>query len=180
MVLTALLVLLAGCVKQPGAVRSPEPSNVAVAALLTSVDDGGTVAVSEAAMARLSAVIEARNLRPQPSGSDALVETPTAPLRLELLAEQSGDASLLVLVEASARFFSQMNGQYRWTVDVRATLVPRDKPAAALTDSYEVPVFLQFSHEGETEALQSALPMIERRLGRLLDQQLRGQQASGG
>lgn len=170
MVLKPLLLLLAGCLKQPPAVPAATNEPVALAALLSSVDDGGTAPAADEVLTRLSAVVQARNLSPRAVQAEPLAKSTTGQRRLELLAEAGAEASLLVLVESSARFFSQMNGQYRWTVEVRLHVVPRARPEAALTDAFEVPVFLIYDHEGEAEALVGALPVIERRLGLLLDQ----------
>ncbi len=168
-----LSLLLLGCLKQPAAVQAPEPQPVAVSALLVSVDDGLTAPASDEVLARLSGVIQARNLTPRVIDAAPLAGRP-AQLRLDALSEAAPDAPLRLLVEASARFFSQMNGQYRWTVEVHLELVPAGQPERALTDRFEVPVFLQFDHEGEPEALLGALPVVERRLGALLDSHLRG------
>ena len=175
MVLSLLLMLLAGCMKQPDAVRADRSEPVAVAGVLTSVDDGETATVAAETLSRLSEVVRSRNLEPKPVESAALAQSPSTTLRLELLAKTAGDATVIVLMEASARFFSQMNGQYRWTVDVRLTLAPSGQLVAEVHDDFEVPVFLQFDHEAEAEALIGALPVIERRLGALLDQHLRAQ-----
>lgn len=180
MVLKLLPLLLVGCLKQPGAVQSPTVEPVALAGVLTSVDDGASAPLTEDTLSRLAAVVQARNLSPRSLSAPGLAETISAPLRLERLAAEAGDASAVVLVEASARFFSQMNGQYRWTVDVRLTVAPRGDPSHGSTDGFEVPVFLQFDHEGEPEALSGALPIIERRLGALLDLYLVGRAEGAG
>lgn len=173
------LLLLGGCLKQPAAVQAKTPETVAVGAVLTSVDDGAMAAFSDAAMSRVSATIQARNLTARPVPFDDLSAQPAGPYRLAALVEDAGDAPLRLLIEADARFFSQMNGQYRWTVDLSLTLAPSEEGAATLTDHVEVPVFLQYDHEGEPEALTAALPVLERRLGALLDQRNRAQGAGG-
>jgi hypothetical protein len=167
------LLLLGGCLKQPAAVRAATPETVAVGAVLTSVDDGATAAFPDAAMSRVNATIEARNLNARPVPFEHLSARPAGPYRLEALIGDAGDAPLRLLIEADARFFSQMNGQYRWTVDLSLTLSSSQEGAATLTDHVEVPVFLQYDHEGEPEALAAALPVLERRLGSLLDQRNR-------
>ena len=76
---------------------------------------------------------------------------------------------LVVLVESVARFYSQLQGQYRWEVSVEATLMHPSKPAEAIVERFEVPVFLRFQHEREPEALSAAGAGIERKLQHLLD-----------
>jgi len=173
------LLLLVGCLKQPAAVQATTPEAVAVGAVLTSVDDGATAAFSEAAMSRVSAVIQARNLSVRPVPPEHLQAQPAGPYRLAALLQDAGDAPLRLLIEADARFFSQMNGQYRWTVELTLTLSPSREGATAQIDHVEVPVFLQYDHEGEPEALMAALPVLERRLGTLLDQRNRAERAGG-
>jgi hypothetical protein len=87
--------------------------------------------------------------------------------RAAAIGEQEG--GLVVLVESVARFYSQLQGQYRWEVSVEATLMDPSKPAEALVEQFEVPVFLRFQHEREPEALAAAGTEIERRLQQLLD-----------
>ena len=87
------------------------------------------------------------------------------------------DADLVLVVEAFARYGSQLNGRYRWTVQVVASVAPGDKPEDAVTSEFNVPVFLQFHHEQEPEAVSAAAPVIERQVGHLLDQVLGGMSA---
>ena len=75
----------------------------------------------------------------------------------------------MVLVEAVARFYSQLRGQYRWEVSVEATLLDPAKPEEAIVEQFDIPVFLRFQHEREPEALSAAGAELERRLQRLLD-----------
>jgi hypothetical protein len=76
---------------------------------------------------------------------------------------------LVVLVESVARFYSQLQGQYRWEVSVEATLMHPSKPAQAIVERFKIPVFLRFQHEREPEALSAAGAGIERKLQHLLD-----------
>lgn len=177
---TLTLLTLTGCLKQPPAVTSGEGAPVALGAVLTGVDDGLTRPAQAEVVTRLSEVIAARALTPKAAPGDALAARPTSASRVSLLAGDAASGGLLVLVESSARFFSQMNGRFRWTVEVKITLAPANDPDRAVIDSFEVPVFLQFNHEGEDEALIEGLPVIERRLGALLDSYLLGVAASKG
>ena len=74
-----------------------------------------------------------------------------------------------LLVESEVAYYSLLSGRYRWTVDVTLTLVP-----AGLTDHFEVPVFLEFQHEREAEALAAATPVITRHVDDLIDDWLSG------
>jgi hypothetical protein len=80
-------------------------------------------------------------------------------------------AEPVVLVEAVARFSTELQGRWRWTVDVVATL---DAPGDAdVGVAFAVPVFLTRYQDREGEALVAAVPGIERRLGRAVDVWLR-------
>ena len=77
--------------------------------------------------------------------------------------------NLVILVEAVARFYSQLRGQFRWEVSVEITVLNPSQPEKALVDEFTVPVFLRFQHEKESEALAAAGVELERHLQRLLD-----------
>ena len=164
-----LSLVLGGCLPKAATVTAEQPVDVAVAALLSSVEDRPVEAAPDAVGEALAVVVAAHNLRPQPADGAALLEKRTTGSRLALLAEGAGSPSLVLLVESEARYYSQLSGRYRWTITVTATVARSDAPGDGLTEQFEVPVFLQFHHEREPEALQAALPVIERRVSGLLD-----------
>lgn len=95
--------------------------------------------------------------------------------RLAILAETAAaDSPLVLLVEAKAKLYGQLEGRYRWTVSVRASIARRDQPGAAQSESFDVPVVLEFSHEGPREALALAEATIARRVAALVDRALPG------
>ena len=173
----AIFALVGGCLPHAGSVQAPNATPTALAAVLTRTQtEGGpsVTAIPDAAEHRLEAVLAAHNLNAVsvPGAVDAFSVRRTTPLRLSWLSTASTEAPITVLVEAEARFFSPLGGQYRWTVAVSASVVSRGGEPA--TDSFEVPVFLSYDHEAEPEALEDAMPVIERHLGALLDNTLRG------
>lgn len=176
------LVGLAGCLARQPIVQAPQPVPVAVATVLGGVESKDLLDVPDDFDQRIDAVVSARNLVPRPvehaSFDVAFSDRRSTAHRLSWLDSASGDAGLLLLVEAEARYFSQLNGQYRWTVEVHASLAPAHRLESATTADFEVPVFLQFHHERETEALSAAAPVIERRVGALLDEYLAGLRAA--
>lgn len=180
----ALLLLagLAGCLARQPIVQAPQPVPVAVATVLGGVESKDLLEVPDDFQDRIDHVVSARNLVARPLEPSrfkaAFTDSRSTAHRLLWLDGAAGDAGLLLLVEAEARYFSQLNGQYRWTVEVHATLAPPHQPEAATTADFEVPVFLQFHHERETEALSAAAPVIERRVGSLIDEYLAGQRAA--
>lgn len=155
------LLLLGGCIKAEPVVAAAEAVPVAVGSVVASVD-GPTVAAPEAVIRALTEQLALRNLPPTVID---VVGGPTTTARLGLLA---GTAPVALLVESTARFSSQINGRYRWTIDVVATLAPSDR-AATRVERFTVAVALVYSHEREEAALAEAAPQIARRVGILLD-----------
>ena len=84
----------------------------------------------------------------------------------------AGDGGWVVMVEARARFFSQLEGRWRWVVEVRVCLGPADSLDRAVFDTFEVPVFLRHEHQGPESAIDAAAPLIGPKVARLLRQQL--------
>ena len=90
--------------------------------------------------------------------------------RAKALVQAAGqETSQSLVVEARASLFSQLQGQYRWVVSVDATLV-KDSSQGLVTEttSVEIPVFLRYQHQGESEAFEAAAPSLDRALSPLL------------
>jgi hypothetical protein len=86
-----------------------------------------------------------------------------------LVGAAAQDLSQSLVVEASASLFSQLQGQFRWVVSVDATLVKSGEGEFITeTVTVEIPVFLRYQHQGETEAFVAAAPSLDRALGPLL------------
>ena len=97
------------------------------------------------------------------------------PQRLEWLAENSGGAEALMLVELEAFYDTQIQGRMRWTVRGTLSIGTPSAPEKSLQRPVETAVFLQFLHQAEPEAALEAATTIERVAGRLLDDWLRAQ-----
>ena len=91
---------------------------------------------------------------------------------MALFQAPAGSAELLIIVETQARYFSQLNGRFRWVVTVETTATKLSDPTLVLTERYEVPVFLSFQHQDEEDAIMAAVPMIQPRLHRTLEKLL--------
>lgn len=83
----------------------------------------------------------------------------------------AGGAEPLLLVETAPVFYSELNGQYRWTVGVKVAVVTDGQAVQSV--SFDVPVFLRFHHEREADAVDAAAPVVARRVGEVLDTWLR-------
>jgi hypothetical protein len=176
--LPALLALtLSGCMPKATVVQAPAPLDVAVVAALEPLEDAQVQAVPAPVEAALQALLIARNLRPQALEQEqwegAFTKGRTTRFRVAHAALAS-DADLVLVVEAFARYGSQLGGRYRWTVQVTASVAEVARPEEAVTRSFEVPVFLEHHHEREPEAVQAAVGVIERQVGLLVDQVLGG------
>src|SRR5206468_1872883 len=78
-----------------------------------------------------------------------------------------GEAPFVLLVELQPAFFSQLNGRNRWTVYARLSAARRGAEPAV--DAFDVPVFLDFDHQREPEAVALAAQAIAERAGALFD-----------
>jgi hypothetical protein len=166
--------LLVGCLKQAPAIVSAQPVDVRVATVLDPQDRATVQPLPPQLDKRVQAALQARNLRQKPVPFADLVgpfsKRQATVHRLGWMADHADGAEVLVLVEAEAAFYSQIQGRNRWTVKVTATVSEAGQPAEALTSTFEVPVILQFRHEQEAEALEQATPIVIRQVSRLLDQ----------
>ena len=173
-----VLMLLFACLPKQAPVQSISalPTDlVAVANLLESreVRDGPA-----ALYGALEGLLQQRNLVPQrvePAAWSAEFTNRRSPgQRVLFLAERSTTERVVLLVDTTASFYSQMSGRYRWTVAVEAQVraAPTDKNPLSVT--FEVPVFLDFDHEREDAAIAAAVPVIQHRLASLLDEWLGG------
>jgi len=170
------LTLLGGCIKPTEVVKAPSPMDATVVGVLDPQDGGGVTGLPERVTERIGRTLAARDLRAVPlttgTFADDFASRRVTGQRVAWLADGHVSTPLVVLVEAEATYYSQIEGRNRWTVDVTATIASPSAPEEALTSAFEVPVILQFVHEKEPRALEEAAPIIERQLGHLLDQYL--------
>jgi len=145
--LTFLTWVLGGCLHAPKHATAPEPWPLALNLQLSSLDAGEDVALPEDARPRLEEALSRRGLR---VGS-------------------VGDAPVELQVKAQARWYAQLAGRYRWTVETQLRLLRSDDETLISETFFEVPVFLLYDHQREDAAFEQALPVIERQLGDLLD-----------
>ncbi len=171
---TLVSVVIGACpvAHNPPATVPPGSHTVAVAFAVDAARDCG-VAVPPELHQTVRRVLSARNL--------GVVEVPTGDYgaafaaqrlsrtRLARLAQVAHHADLLLLVETFPRYYSQLGGRFRWTVQVRLTLARKTALGDALSDDFTVPVFLDYPHQHERAALASAAASIGRELSSRLD-----------
>lgn len=180
--LAAALALAAGCAAHPAPViKVPTPMPTALCLVLTRVSGGELLGAGPGLTRRVEQTLTARDLVPQPVGPEQFAEPfrarRTPQQRLDWLAQAQPEAPLLVLVEAEVEYYSQISGRFRWTVNVRVSVMPRGQPEQLVQSEFSVPVALQFQHEREPEALEEAAPVVERQVAQALDLLLGGLQA---
>ena len=164
--------LTASCIPkiQPVVLESERP--VVVAMVFDQEDSPEVLGAPDAFKDQLVDLLSSRNLKPLLVPTDefasAFEKRRATGQRMQWLSDGARSGELLLLVETRASFYSQISGQWRWTVSVKATLgeAGEDYP---LDETMEVPVFLRFGNEAETEAIDEAVGVVKRRLGRLLD-----------
>lgn len=169
---TLLALLMAACMPKKVLLQAPTDARIAVATLFNPMDSRTVVQAPAELTQAVSATVTAAGFAVTPVEAASLAtefESRRGSLkRAAFLAQQEPEHEFLGLVETQARYFSQLNGLFRWEVDVRVTLRVADDAESAITDTFTVPVFLRFQHEGEEEAVSASAGMIDRRLRRKL------------
>jgi len=175
----ALLVfalLWSGCLKTQPTRRLQQETPIAVAI----VHDKGNVLASVPTALETSVrdVLVERNLVPraiaQPSFEAVFQRKRASRDRFESVSALAADASLTLLVETRAQYYSQLNGRYRWTVYVKLSMAKAGETTAGNTASFTVPVLLTFDHQREKEALANAATAIANKLGKEIDDFIAG------
>jgi glycosidase len=169
---------LAGCVGPGRLTRLESPTGAALAVVLEAEGRGAALATPPEVAATLAGALEVRNL--SPVTIDAAVLAPafarkrSTPDRLALVQAQAQAAPVLVVVEARASFYAQIEGRYRWTIRARLSVARAAALAEVQSEDVELPVVLRFDHQREADALIEAAPMLSRALAPLLDRFLAG------
>ncbi len=164
-----VLMLGLGCLKPP-VPTAPEGTDAALVAYEVEVGADTMEDAPQDFRAVMSEALLQVGVTPKPVSVEGydLLNAHTPGQQLEVLQEATGDAELLVVLRTEARYFSQLNGRFRWVVVVDATVVPPQAPEDALEQSFDVPVFLNFQHDDAHDALNAAAPVVDPRLRRMV------------
>ncbi len=169
-ILPLLAVALAACLPRPAVMRAPEKTTVVVAYVVDGDRDGSISDVPAGLRRDVEEALRQRGLEVKSLAFDsyAKVFRNVRDSQRRLAKLTNSDAGLVLLVETKAAFFSPLNGRYRWTVYARMTAARKDgvAPLMAMVDE---PAFLDYEHEREPQALETAAGAIARRAGALLD-----------
>ncbi|MBS1152529.1 MAG: glucosyl hydrolase family protein [Myxococcaceae bacterium] len=159
-----LLLLLTGCLKTVPQQKAATLTPLTVGWALEGDHSAELVPAPEKLKAQVSEALIVRNLALTDAG--ALSGVRFTAQRLEAL-RAADPAGWVLLIEARATFFSQLEGRFRWTVSVKLTA--SSKPGELVEDTFSVPALLQFEHEREPQALAAVAGSIAQRAGTLLD-----------
>lgn len=182
LVLLAAACGLLACIPKAAPVRAKTPVAVSAGFVNDREEGHGVEPLPEEATAPSLAALAERNLTVRTVGREsvdvAFRMKRTTAQRLAVLAHAPNDPELLVLVETRTRFYSQLNGRYRWTVDAKITLAKAGARDEAVSVEADIPVFLDFDHQRERDALAAAGPRIADEVARLADEMIPGLGAS--
>ena len=160
-----------GCAHAPVVVKAPEARNVDVVVVLESVEAGTVGAAPDEVVEGLKDVLQERGMTPTAvPGADwvgRFQSHRSTSQRIRHVSDQITD-DVWLLVESEVRWYAQVAGRYRWTVDVVATFGDGDGEVLG-QESFQVPVFLTWDHQREPEAMHGAQPVLERRVAELVD-----------
>lgn len=163
--------LAVGCLPRSAVQRQQEAISVAVAYVVDQPPGAAKVDVPGSLKARVAEELSKRNLLAKEIPPERFVDfgrLKDSRLRFERLAAAADGATLVLLVELQASFFSQLQGRYRWTVSTRLS-AGRTQGELPAQESFEQPAFVDFNHEREPEAIGAAASEIATRAGALFD-----------
>ena len=160
-----LVSLFGGCVKPTDPVAAAEPVGLHVALVMDAFDDDAVREAPARLQTQLTEALARRNVTVESVAvTEAFAAVRGTDGRLALI-----DATPRLLVACAPRFSAQVNGRFRWSVSVTATI---EEPRSSRT--FTVPVHLLYSNDDESDALSEAAPLVSREVGRLVDDWLSG------
>ena len=155
-----LIYFLIACLKNPTVTKSPNIQQWPTWMVLEMETDQS---VPTSVSIRLQDVAQQHNIQ---------LQSQSVPTEFEALKIIKTATSPLLIVESKADFYAQVNGRFRWEVQVNMTLYDGK---AHHEQQFTIPVFHQFHHQRQEEALEAALPAIERKLHAMLNEHLQAQ-----
>jgi hypothetical protein len=169
-----VLALLLGCIKPAAPIGDGDGAPVVLVAVADPAG-GETFDAPESFDAAILSVLADRKLAGEEGTAPWVPEFQhrhDSRQRIALLTapgdgRDGAGAAATLLLELQPAYYSELSGQYRWTVAVHATVI--EHGAAALDSRFDVPVFLRYHHEREAEAVAASAPVVARHVGELLD-----------
>lgn len=172
-VLFAVLCLAAGCVKSTAPPRLSRRAAVTVA-FVHQTSRGWSARVPGAFTGPQIESLAARNMAAQKVGGDSAERLAASKLTRARLASLAHGAAtpIVVLIETASRYDSQLAGRYRWTVYAKITVADARDIDRSVSQSFDVPVILQYDHQEDDDALADAAHTVSTELGKVLDSYL--------
>ncbi len=102
---------------------------------------------------------------------NVIIQPLELPQNMDSLSRDNTLQKPLLLIATEAIFYAQVNGRFRWEVNVDLMLKDGE---TELQKSFVIPVFHQFHHQREAECLEAALPTLEREIHSLLNNYVSG------
>jgi hypothetical protein len=163
-----LMYLLWACTPKNSSLMTTEAHDMYTISSLDQLDVRTSLPLPTPLHKQINEALQQRGIGPKSlQPIEGYAELRNSNQRIQLFSERP-----LLLIETNAQFFSQLEGRFRWTVDVRMHLEASD--GTIFSRIFSVPVFHQFHHQREQESLEAAQPQILRELNQMLDDYVRG------
>ena len=155
-----LIYFLMACLKSPAIIESTTVEQWPTWMVLEMENDQAfPITVAE----RLINVAKQHNIR---------LESQDIPTEFEAFKITHTATAPLLIVESRAEFYAQVNGRFRWEVHMNILIYDGQTHHE---EHFTIPVFHQFHHQRQQEALEAALPSLERKLHAMLNEYLQSQ-----
>ena len=155
-----LITLLTACLKSPAVVSSSSTEQWPTWMILEMTEDEP---VPTSVSNQLTKAAQQHNIT---------LDLQPTPGDFEIAKHVGSVEGPVLVLESRAEFYAQVNGRFRWEVDVKIDIFDGTDH---ISEELTIPVFHQFHHERQAEALEAALPTLERKLHSLLNKQLSAQ-----
>ena len=176
----SLLILLgiSACIQPTRPLRMSEQKSISLTMLMESDQDAAVQPLPAPLPEAIEQELEAHNLQVITLTQDKLADFATLrDTQRRIEASATGDAPFVLLIESRAKFFSQLNGRYKWQVYYKLTLAEKGELHRALRRDFEFSAILRFDHQKEKEAVAASKDTLTKELRNLLNRFLAGRGA---
>ena len=163
------LFLLSACTLNKGRLKSNTPITVESIAVIDDIDKRTSSSFPKSLQKRLQKELQDRNVNLvfSPQLADKLTSQRNSTQRAKITEKRP-----LLLIETQARFYAQLNGFFRWVVEVKIHLWNEKNESFSRT--FSIPVFHQFHHERGKEAIIKSETILLRQIHAVVDDYIRG------
>ncbi len=161
------VLLSLSCLPKVPRQRLENATPIVVGYIVDPTYSGDPITAPEPLKEAIAKALEERNLSVVEAPFEVLKGQRITDTRKAAVKAHQPDAPYFLLVELRVHFFSQLDGRYRW--EVSAALTASKNGGVETRDAFELPVILQYDHEKQRAAINTAAADISSRLGRLID-----------